>query len=207
LRPLGGRCGGAVCSRGGNAAEWDRGSVRAGGCGRVDGVARRGQARGGGSRVVRDRCLDFLRAKAKCSSLCKITKQDSGGSYTNPGGGTMTISYVGLSPGICWCETPPCRQLLACSGSIKIEFDDHVSWQTYVPDAKINGVPTPICADPGSGSNDPPDHFVQVSMCGRKEELLVTQWKMRWDPKTTFDIDPDITGWLDCSSCVVQNCQ
>jgi hypothetical protein len=145
--------------------------------------------------------------EAKCSSLCKITKQDSGGSYTNPGGGTMTISYVGLSPGICWCETPPCRQLLACSGSIKIEFDDHVSWQTYVPDAKINGVPTPICADPGSGSNDPPDHFVQVSMCGRKEELLVTQWKMRWDPKTTFDIDPDITGWLDCSSCVVQNCQ
>jgi hypothetical protein len=51
-----------VCSRGGNAAEWDRGSVRAGGCGRVDGVARRGEHRGGGSRVVRDRCLDFLRA-------------------------------------------------------------------------------------------------------------------------------------------------
>ena len=119
----------------------------------------------------------------------------------------MTISYVVLSPGICWCETPPCRQLLACSGSIKIEFDDHVSWQTYVPDAKINGVQTPICADPGSGSNDPPDHFVQVSMCGRKEELLITQWKMRWDPKTTFDIDPDITAWLDCSSCLVQNCQ
>jgi hypothetical protein len=57
-----GRCGGAVCSRCGNAAEWDRGSVRAGGCGRVDGVARRGEHRGGGSRVVRDRCLDFLRA-------------------------------------------------------------------------------------------------------------------------------------------------
>ncbi len=51
-----------MCSRGGNAAEWDRGSVRAGGCGRVDGVARRGEHRGGGSRVVRDRCLDFLRA-------------------------------------------------------------------------------------------------------------------------------------------------
>ncbi len=63
MRPLDGRCGGAVCSRGGNAAEWDRGSVRAGGCGRVDGVARRGQDRGGGSRVVRDHCLGFLRAQ------------------------------------------------------------------------------------------------------------------------------------------------
>jgi hypothetical protein len=51
-----------VCSRGGNAAEWDRGSVRAGGCGRSDGFAHRGQDRGGGIRVVRDRCLDFLRA-------------------------------------------------------------------------------------------------------------------------------------------------
>jgi hypothetical protein len=65
LRPLAGRCGGAVCSRGGNAAEWDRGSVRAGGCDRVGGVARRGEDRGGGSRVVRDRCLDFLRALAR----------------------------------------------------------------------------------------------------------------------------------------------
>ena len=71
MRPLGGRCGGAVCSRGGNAAEWDRGSVRAGGCGRVHGVARRGQDRGGGFRVVRDRCLDFLRAAAKVDRNCK----------------------------------------------------------------------------------------------------------------------------------------
>jgi hypothetical protein len=36
-----------------------------GACGRVDGVARRGQARGGGSRVVRDRCMDFLRARVR----------------------------------------------------------------------------------------------------------------------------------------------
>jgi hypothetical protein len=42
LRSLAGRGAGAVCSRGGNAAEWGRGSVQAGGCGRVDGVARRG---------------------------------------------------------------------------------------------------------------------------------------------------------------------
>jgi len=41
-RALAGRGAGAVCSRGGNAAAWGRGSVRAGGCGRVDGVARRG---------------------------------------------------------------------------------------------------------------------------------------------------------------------
>ena len=37
--------------------------VRAGGCGRVDGVARRVKDRAGGSRVVRDRCLNFLRAR------------------------------------------------------------------------------------------------------------------------------------------------
>jgi len=55
LRSLGGRGGGAVCSRVRNAAAWGRGSVRAGGCGRGDG-------RAGGSRVVRDRCLNFLRA-------------------------------------------------------------------------------------------------------------------------------------------------
>ncbi len=42
---------------------WGRGSVRAGGCGRVDGVARRVKDRAGGSRVVRDRCLNFLRAR------------------------------------------------------------------------------------------------------------------------------------------------
>lgn len=42
MRLLAGRGAGAVCSRGGNAVEWGRGSVRAGGCGRVDGVARRG---------------------------------------------------------------------------------------------------------------------------------------------------------------------
>ncbi|MFN9844340.1 MAG: winged helix-turn-helix transcriptional regulator, partial [Planctomycetota bacterium] len=36
--------------------------VQAGGCGRVDGVARRGHDVGDGSRVVRDRCLNFLRA-------------------------------------------------------------------------------------------------------------------------------------------------
>jgi len=53
-----------VCSRGGNAVAWGRGSVRAGGCGRVDGVARRVKDRAGGSRVVRDRCLNFLRAVA-----------------------------------------------------------------------------------------------------------------------------------------------
>jgi hypothetical protein len=41
---------GAVCSRGGNAASWGRGSVRAGGCGRVDRVARRGHDQAGGSR-------------------------------------------------------------------------------------------------------------------------------------------------------------
>ena len=46
--------------------------MRAGGCGRVDGVARRGQARGGGSRVVRDRCLDFLRAIRMRAALEKI---------------------------------------------------------------------------------------------------------------------------------------
>jgi hypothetical protein len=37
-----GRGGGAVCSRGGDAVEWGRGWVRAGGCGRVDERARRG---------------------------------------------------------------------------------------------------------------------------------------------------------------------
>ena len=42
---------------------WGWGWVRAGGCGRVDGVARRGYVRGRWSRVVRDRCLDFLRAQ------------------------------------------------------------------------------------------------------------------------------------------------
>jgi len=42
MRPLAGRGAGAVCSRGGNAAAWARGSVRAGGCGRLDGVRRRG---------------------------------------------------------------------------------------------------------------------------------------------------------------------
>ncbi|MFN6196371.1 MAG: exosortase/archaeosortase family protein, partial [Planctomycetota bacterium] len=46
-----------------DAAEWGLESVRAGGCGRVDGVARRRQDRGGASRVVRDRCLNFLRAE------------------------------------------------------------------------------------------------------------------------------------------------
>ena len=51
------------CARaGGDAAAWGRGSVRAGGCGRVDGVARRRWNRAAGSRVVRDRCLNFLRA-------------------------------------------------------------------------------------------------------------------------------------------------
>ena len=63
---------GAVCSCGGNAAEWDRGSVRAGGCGRSDGVARRGQARGGGSQLVRDRCLDLL---------CALSYQRPDGSF------------------------------------------------------------------------------------------------------------------------------
>jgi hypothetical protein len=42
----------SFCSRGGNVVEWGRGSVQAGGCGRVDGVARRGENRAGGSRVV-----------------------------------------------------------------------------------------------------------------------------------------------------------
>jgi hypothetical protein len=62
----------SFCSRGGNVVEWGRGSVQAGGCGRVDGVARRGENRAGGSRVVRDRCLDFLRASARwCSSAAR----------------------------------------------------------------------------------------------------------------------------------------
>jgi integrase len=51
-----------MCSRGGDAAEWGRGSVRAGGCGRVDERAIRVHDLAGGSRVVRDRCLNFLRA-------------------------------------------------------------------------------------------------------------------------------------------------
>jgi hypothetical protein len=51
-----------VCSRGGDAVERGRGWVRAGGCGRVDERAIRGHDLAGGSRVVRDRCLNFLRA-------------------------------------------------------------------------------------------------------------------------------------------------
>jgi hypothetical protein len=72
LRSLGVRGVGAVCSRGGNAVAWGRGSVRAGGCGRVDGVARRVKDRAGGSRVVRDRCLNFLRALVGDSWVPKV---------------------------------------------------------------------------------------------------------------------------------------
>ena len=72
MRSLAGRGGVAVCSRAGvrrDAAEWGLESVRAGGCGRVDGVARRRQDRGGASRVVRDRCLNFLRAAYSVGSI------------------------------------------------------------------------------------------------------------------------------------------
>lgn len=140
-----------------------------------------------------------------CSALCKVTIGDSG-SFVNPGGGTMTITYENLSPGICGCETLPCAQMDPCSGRVRIAFDDHVSWQTWVPDATINGTPTPICAQPAPGSNDPPDHTESVDACGKEVQIVITQWKARHDPTQTFDINPDITAKVACSSCKVNNC-
>ena len=57
----------------------ERGGMRPGigACGRVDGVARRGEHRGGGSRVVRDRCLDFLRAEPQAGEAHKLWPQDA----------------------------------------------------------------------------------------------------------------------------------
>jgi hypothetical protein len=58
----------------------------------------------------------------KCSTRCQVL-QGNTINVTNPGGGTMTVTYVGLSPGICGCEVLPCAWLEACAGAIRFAFD------------------------------------------------------------------------------------
>jgi hypothetical protein len=143
----------------------------------------------------------------KCSARCQVL-QGNTINVTNPGGGTMTVTYVGLSPGICGCEVLPCVGLEACAGAIRFAFDDHVSWKTWVPQVEVNGVVTPVCAMPGAGSNDPPDHDEKLRGCGDTKSVVVKYWKKRSDATDQVDINPDLTASLSCPSCAAAtNCQ
>lgn len=136
----------------------------------------------------------------KCSARCQVMKGDTI-DVTNPDGGTMTVTYVGLSPGICGCEVLPCAGLEACAGTILFAFDGHVSWRTWVPEVEINGAVTPVCAMPAPGSNDPPDHSEKLQGCGDSKNVVVKFWKKRSDPLQQSEINPDLTASLSCPAC------
>lgn len=143
----------------------------------------------------------------RCSARCKVV-QGNTVNVTNPGGGTMTVTYVGLSPGIYGCDVLPCAGLEACAGAIRFAFNDHVSWRTWVPQVEINGAATPVCAMPGSGSNDPPDHDERLQGCGAIMNVVVKYWKKRSDATDQVDINPDLTASLSCPSCAdATSCQ
>jgi hypothetical protein len=143
-----------------------------------------------------------------CSALCRISTTGDF-TMTNPGGGTMTVEFVDMSPGICGCETPPCKQLgdNACKGSIRFSYDSHVSWRTWVPHVTDGGKETPVCPQPASGSDQPPAETIPMKEgCGNSLELKIEYWKKRLDATDRDDVTPDRLVKIACSSCNVNNC-
>ena len=145
-----------------------------------------------------------------CTTLCKMS-EGSTHSTDNGYGGTMTVTYVGVRHGTCRCEggTMPCLGVTpTCAGSIRFSFDDDVSWEAWVPHVTNNGTAVPVCAAPPLGSNQPPDHDVDMSGCGSTLVLYIEYWKKRLDNTVQEDINPDLLENLSCAACSkATNCQ